>query len=196
MNRVKPLLLSVLLAACSGGESGGAEAPSPGTSSEPGAATSQSVDGTKSSSSGDLTKVMVDAHNHYRAAHCAPPLDWSADVARVAQAWANELAHSGCKLRHSKTNLGENLAAGTPGTIPPERAVELWYDENKSYDFGKATFTMGAGHFSQLVWKGSRHVGCGTATCGDKQIWVCNYDPAGNVLGDFASNVDRPTCKK
>jgi uncharacterized protein YkwD len=124
------------------------------------------------------------------------PLEWSADVAKTAQAWANELARSGCKLRHSSTPLGENLAAGTTGTIPPERAVELWYDESKGYDYSKTKFTMGAGHFTQVVWKGSRHVGCGTATCNDKQIWVCNYDPAGNIQGEFAANVPRPTCSK
>jgi uncharacterized protein YkwD len=187
---VKRLVLPLAIAACSGSRSDTVEAPSDAASAETTTAAPGKVPG------GDDAKAFVEAHNRYRSSHCAPPLDWSADLAKVAQAWATSLAHSGCKLAHSKTNYGENIAAGTTGSIPPERAVELWYGESQGYAYGSATYKAGTGHFTQLVWKASRHVGCGTATCDDKQIWVCNYDPAGNFQGEFATNVDRPTCKK
>lgn len=44
------------------------------------------------------------------------------------------------------------------------------------------------GHFSQIVWKGTTHVGCATVTCNslgnvDSSVavpfTVCNYSPAG-----------------
>jgi hypothetical protein len=44
-----------------------------------------------------------------------------------------------------------------------------------------------AGHFTQVVWKGSKQVGCGVAACGDKTYWVCRYTPTGNW------NTNQPT---
>lgn len=34
------------------------------------------------------------------------------------------------------------------------RIVKSWYDEIQKYDFQRATFVSGTGHFSQVVWKG------------------------------------------
>jgi hypothetical protein len=39
------------------------------------------------------------------------------------------------------------------------------------------------------VWRGTSAVGCGKASCNGNDIWVCNYDPAGNVEGEYAQNV-------
>ena len=36
------------------------------------------------------------------------------------------------------------------------------------------------GHFTQLVWKGSTQIGCGVASCGGQNFWVCRYSPPGN----------------
>lgn len=135
---------------------------------------------------------ILEAHNRHRAAHCAPPLAWSADIAAVADAWAKKLAANGCKLEHSSGDLGENLAGGTTGAIGASRSVELWYGERSKYAGG---FSMQSGHFSQLVWKGSERLGCGTASCGGKEVWVCNYDPPGNVEGFYAENVAGSPCK-
>ncbi len=44
-----------------------------------------------------------------------------------------------------------------------------------------------SGHFSQVVWKSSRSLGCGY-DAGCKMV-TCNYDPPGNVMGMFGSNV-------
>jgi uncharacterized protein YkwD len=142
---------------------------------------------------GDM-QAILEAHNRYRAAHCAPPLAWSNDVAKVAAAWADRLAKTKCGLEHSQNDLGENLAGGTASALGPERAVDIWYAEKKNYDFAHGGFSMSAGHFTQLVWKGSRHLGCGTSTCKDVRIWVCNYDPPGNVEGEFAANVAPAGC--
>ena len=40
------------------------------------------------------------------------------------------------------------------------------------------------GHYTQVVWRKSLRVGCGMATCGATEVWVCNYDPAGNWDGE------------
>ncbi len=47
-----------------------------------------------------------------------------------------------------------------------------------------------SGHFTQLVWRGSRLLGVGLASDGKgKTVVVANYDPAGNYLGRYAENV-------
>lgn len=53
-----------------------------------------------------------------------------------------------------------------------------------------------AGHFTQVVWKGSTQVGCGAADCtGHSGVLpayvVCRYAPAGNfdTTAEFKANV-------
>ena len=65
-----------------------------------------------------------------------------------------------------------------------------WYDEIKDYDFNKASFIPGTGHFTQVVWKNSREVGFGVAQASDGSFYaVANYFPAGNWSGEFRENV-------
>src|SRR5580658_4639311 len=68
-------------------------------------------------------QTILEAHNAYRAKHCAPPLTWSPEVAATAQRWANQ-----CVFDHDpNSELGENLAWGT--RLTAREAVGLWYDE-------------------------------------------------------------------
>jgi uncharacterized protein YkwD len=136
-------------------------------------------------------RAIVEQHNARRAKHCAPPLAWSNEVATVAQAWADR-----CVFQHSQGKYGENLAMGTSRIMSPEHVVEMWYDgEVASYDFARPGFGMRTGHFTQVVWKGTTHVGCGSAECGGQRLWVCNYDPPGNFIGEFPKNVAPLGCK-
>lgn len=140
-------------------------------------------------------QAMLDAHNRLRAQHCAEPLVWSDTVARAAKSWVDHLAARGCGLQHSETQYGENISGGTASTQTPERVASLWYGEKDAYDFARGGFSMRSGHFTQLVWRGSRRLGCATASCGDLRIWVCNYDPPGNMQGDFQRNVLPTSCR-
>lgn len=138
--------------------------------------------------------AILDAHNARRAAHCAPALAWSDALAAQAQGWADHLAGSGCQLEHSDSSYGENLAAGTSGMLSPEDVVEMWYAERESYAFDEGGFSMDTGHFTQLVWAGSSSLGCAMARCSDLDVWVCNYDPPGNVEGEYQTNVHPTPC--
>jgi uncharacterized protein YkwD len=130
-------------------------------------------------------RILLDAHNAYRAKHCAPPLTWSTDIAAAAQRWANR-----CVFDHDRSNeLGENLAWGTRLSV--REAVSLWYDEVGGYNYAAPGFGS-AGHFTQLVWRGSRQVGCGRAVCGADILFVCRYAPAGNFEGEYRQNVSPP----
>jgi uncharacterized protein YkwD len=144
-----------------------------------------------------FAQQFVDAHNAVRAKHCAPPLTWSKKLAEVAQSWANQLKAKGCVFGHSPgMKYGENLAAGTVGALDPQSTVDMWYDEIKLYKFPNGGFSMQTGHFTQVVWRSTQQVGCGHVTCNGNDIYVCNYDPAGNWEGQYRQEVLPASCKK
>ena len=171
----------------------GPAAPSEGQGDADPAEAAPSVDG-RAATSARVDQRLLDAHNRYREQHCAPPLAWSDHLAGVAAQWADELYARGCPLEHSRHRYGENLAAGTPGTLDAERVVELWYEEIELYDFEQPGFSMEIGHFTQVVWLGTRELGCAQARCDGLDLWVCNYAPAGNVIDAFGQNVLPTTC--
>ncbi|MEM6294923.1 MAG: CAP domain-containing protein [Myxococcota bacterium] len=129
-------------------------------------------------------QALVEEHNRARAAVGVPALQWSADIAAVAQEWADRLAKRGCDLEHSSGDLGENLYWSSDPR-PAAEAVTSWVDERADYDARRHRCKRGAvcGHYTQVVWKTSRAVGCGVASCGSARVWVCNYDPPGNYVG-------------
>jgi pathogenesis-related protein 1 len=142
---------------------------------------------------------MVAAHNQFRRAVGAPDVRWSDSVAARAQAWAETLKSKGCKMEHSRNRqgkLGENLYWASPVTwstgktevqeISPATVVDWWANESKNYDYSTNACAAGkvCGHYTQVVWKSTTEIGCGKAVCNDKsQVWVCNYQPAGNIVG-------------
>jgi uncharacterized protein YkwD len=140
--------------------------------------------------------AMLAAHNELRARHCAPELTWSPELARVAEGWAEELVSRGCAFEHNpEIEYGENLASFAPvGSMSPEEVARGWYDEIRSYRFGRPGFSMETGHFTQLVWVNTTELGCAAVTCEGAEIWVCDYAPPGNVLGEFPGNVRPEGC--
>ena len=132
---------------------------------------------------------MVDAHNRARRAVGVPPLQWSAQLAATAQSWANRLGGEGCAMRHSRASgLGENLAWASGRQMSPAAVVALWVDEARAYNRAANSCAPGAicGHYTQVVWRNTRFVGCGLAECGNSEVWVCNYSPPGNYNGERA----------
>jgi uncharacterized protein YkwD len=138
--------------------------------------------------------ALVAAHNQVRARHCAPPLRWSAPLASSAQRWANTLRDRGCALGHSGGSHGENLAAATAGMLDAAAVVGMWYDEGKRYSFRSGGFSMKTGHFTQVVWRDTKEVGCGRSECNGLDVWICQYDPPGNVEGQYRENVLPTSC--
>lgn len=152
----------------------------------------------------DLTKneqaEMVSAHNDWRQKIGAPALTWSKTLANTAQQYATKLSQTGCTMRHSKNGHGENIYWASPVTwkystgrkvthpqvVSATDVTKLWGNEVKDYNYKTNTCRKGAmcGHYTQIIWKDTTEVGCGKTMCADKaQIWVCNYNPPGNVVG-------------
>ena len=142
-----------------------------------------------------FAKQALDAHNKYRAKHQAPPLKWSEEIAKDAQAWAEKLARER-RLQHAsqseRKGTGENIAmfSGKFETAG-EEATNMWYSEVKDYRFNKPGFQGNTGHFTQVVWKESQELGMGKAQTADGRLTfvVGRYKPAGNLLNHFQENV-------
>lgn len=137
-------------------------------------------------------RAMFNLHNAYRRRHGVPALDWSSRVAKSAEAWART-----CQFQHeSQSEYGENLYAAW-GQPNMERvlshAAAAWYDEVAQYKYENPGFSMRTGHFTQMVWKNSKRLGCAARQCGPMTLVVCRYDPPGNVIGHFKANVPRLT---
>jgi pathogenesis-related protein 1 len=143
-----------------------------------------------------------------------PDLTWSEDLAQFAQQWADNLANGancGTIFHRDQRMYGENIAFRGSSRLTteyaPEEAVESWAAEVECWEYGTilgnnapnansescdptciaAQHSSGCGHYTQLVWRNTREVGCGYAQCKDgnftDEIWVCNYSPPGNFIG-------------
>eukprot|EP00890_Picochlorum_soloecismus_P006583 jgi/Picsp_1/74/NSC_00074-R1_pry- scp-like extracellular len=138
-------------------------------------------------------QAILDQHNRYRSIHGVPKLSWSSSLAKSAQQWA-----SACNYMHKPgkfDDASDNLAAfaGYDPKVVYNVSSTNWYNEVKLYDFRKPERSKidEIGHFTQMVWKSTKKLGCGRAACsknnpfGQNGQWlyvVCQYDPRGNIL--------------
>ena len=133
-------------------------------------------------------QLALNFHNAKRHDVGAPPLQWSATLATVAQNWANHLARdSGCNLIHTVNNqYGENLFGGSGAPYTVLDASQDWYSEISKYTYGVLTPANWAptGHYTQMVWSRTTQVGIGQATCsGGGTVIAAEYSPPGNYMG-------------
>ena len=130
-----------------------------------------------------LADNILAAHNAVRRAVGVPSLTWSVELAAFAQQWANELVARG-KFSHRRNSpYGENLSEITGARTTPGEVVEQWVSESKNYRYGSNTCRGVCGHYTQIVWRDTRRVGCAVAATARSEVWVCNYDPPGNWVG-------------
>ena len=150
------------------------------------------------------------SHNDYRQSVALSPtpnptlgdLTWDDDLATTAQRYAAQCyyAHDDYSVRNVPsqgwTYVGQNLyaSAGSTAAINAKTindAVTSWFDEINDWVYGVGASPSGSvvGHFTQVVWQNTTHVGCAGAVCSqlDNTGWsgydaylfvVCNYGPA------------------
>lgn len=131
-----------------------------------------------------LSRAMLDAQNGVRARVGEPPLAWSPQLAAFAQDWANRLIVTRSFGHRPNDRYGENLYAVSGGAASPRQVVDAWTVEARDYDIRSNTCIGVCGHYTQIVWRTTRAVGCAIATDPEREVWVCEYDPPGNVVGD------------
>lgn len=132
--------------------------------------------------------IIISEHNLKRSLHVdTGNLTWNNTLAEYAEAYVAAYDCASGELHHSGGDYGENIAIGHSVL----GAVDGWYNEIKDYDYSHPNFTEAAGHFTQVVWKDSKQVGCAIRYCNSYwgNLIVCEYDPSGNYLGEFEDNV-------
>ncbi|WVQ81542.1 hypothetical protein IAT38_003666 [Cryptococcus sp. DSM 104549] len=145
------------------------------------------------SSDGTNPQDWVDLHNAARAKYGAEPVVWDEELAQVAKEHAEA-----CNAAHTKA--AENLQWGG-GFGTPKGAVDAWMSEDTLYNWANPVYSDATGHFTQIVWKDTKKIGCYIAKCPVNTVQpasiaesfqtACEYDPAGNFVneGAFAANV-------
>eukprot|EP00756_Hemistasia_phaeocysticola_P015249 Hpha_TRINITY_DN15395_c0_g6::TRINITY_DN15395_c0_g6_i1::g.89760::m.89760 len=141
---------------------------------------------------------IVAQHNFVRAYHGACPLQWSDAIAQNVADTAMS-SWSSCNMEHTPnsrastspggfTSLGENLASQSSMYYANNHPVALrsmaWYLEEYDWDYASSKTKAGGGatgHFTQVVWKGTTHIGCKMWQCdyqyGKKVMMACQYGP-------------------
>lgn len=148
---------------------------------------------------GNIEGTVMQIHNNERASVNVPSLSWSDKLAADAQSYAEHLLTLGLGPRDilphaTGTGQGENLSWGTPGFYKVAEGVQQWADEKSNYKgtpISNDDFRPGVpmiGHFTQMVWKDTKQVGCGTASSSTLEVLVCRYSPPGNFIGELPYN--------
>lgn len=134
------------------------------------------------------TEILA-AHNAYRGEVGLRALTWSEDLARSAQEWANHLAENPYLFGHGQSNYGRNLWGGTANRFSQTNMVDHWGSEKQYFVNGPFPNVSTTGdvsdvrNYSQIVWRKTTQVGCGLATGGGIDFFVCHYNPPGNQAG-------------
>jgi hypothetical protein len=130
-----------------------------------------------------FTSAVLNSTNTFRTEFNATNVTYNDTLASFATTY---LDHNGCQFQHSGGPYGENIALGC-GDV--QGCVDLWGDEYEKYDWNQPKFDESTGHFTQLVWKNTTQVGCGSKLCDQGWFLVCEYWPRGNVIGEFQDEV-------
>lgn len=88
---------------------------------------------------------------------------------------------------------GQNIGFGYNSL---EDVTRAWYLEIFDYNFltGQSFTGKEVGHFTQLVWRTTTEIGCAATNCPNLPgvLYVCDYSPPGNYIGEYVKNVPFP----
>ncbi|KAF2902257.1 hypothetical protein ILUMI_03932 [Ignelater luminosus] len=161
---------------------------------------------------------ILDLHNNYRnnialgkdttggngQASNMLALNYDRELEFVAQCWSNACAETGnshdtCRTTKKFRYVGQNMySSGSSVSIDFSdkkfltNAVEAWYSEIKMSNGGEIDSYKDSsgsiGHFTQVVWAETSHVGCGRTFYMSQNnffsVYIyCNYGSGGNVVG-------------
>jgi uncharacterized protein YkwD len=187
--------LVLAMAACGGGggddgdDGDGADADPNGPDGDPGAGEPPELAG--------ITML----HNQVRAgvttSPAIPPLTWSTSLAATAAAWAAMCVDGGDGVNglidHNPNRsdghpyyVGENIYGSGGASATASGAVSSWAAEESNYNPTTGACSGTCGHYTQVVWRTTREVGCAKHDCAGLTFGstiVCDYGPGGNTGG-------------
>ena len=140
----------------------------------------------------DFAARILAIHNRERAVVGAPPLAWDPLLAQSAASYGPALMRLG-RLVHSpratRPGQRENLAMATTGYLSDSQLAGMWVAEKHHFAPGLFPNVSRTGnwedvaHYTQIVWKGTTHVGCALYRGGGNDFLICRYSPPGNADG-------------
>ena len=136
---------------------------------------------------------MISLHNELRRKYNSPDLLEDNNLNIEAKEYANNILSNEPQKSNVYANglYGENIIV-----IDKKEETTIfnkWADEEKNYDFTKKKYSKDASHFTQIIWKGTRNIGIGFSHDVVNKIYciVALYNPPGNTLGEFETNVSK-----
>lgn len=191
------MLLILFVSAC--GDDGGSIAdatPAPGDGGSGGSDAAMMIDAAIVGEPPELAGI-TDAHNVVRGmvqtATPLPPLVWSDALEATAKAYGLMCINAdGNKIMDHNPNrsaghpyqVGENIYASS-GNATAAGAVQSWASEKANYTYPNG-YSPATGHYTQIVWRTTREVGCALVNCPNimfPSTIICDYGPAGNSGG-------------
>lgn len=141
-----------------------------------------------------LRRVMLSSQNDERRGLGLAPLDWDEGLAAEAARYAAQMARTGIFAHSPQASRarveGENLWMGSRGLYGYDRMVGSFLEERRDFVSGAGLPDISAtgrwqdvGHYTQIIWRGTRSVGCALAQGPQDDYLVCRYWPAGNIFG-------------
>lgn len=146
-----------------------------------------------------IRNEILEKHNFLRSQHQVDKLERDSQLESMAQAQSEYLANTLKTLQYKEDKyndelVGQNLfkCLNCEESYAGNGAVDYWYDEEAPvYDYRNPGFSQNTAQFTQIVWKGTKKLGCGIAcNAQDKACYVvCYYYPHGNTDTLFGENV-------
>ena len=140
----------------------------------------------------DFARRLLAAHNVERERAGVERLQWSHKLAQEAQGWAEHLAAKNALVHATQAqrqSAGENLWMGTAGHYSAEDMIGGFLAERAMFKPGKFPQVsrtgrwQDVGHYTQLIWRDTREIGCAVARNRVNDVLVCRYFPSGNWIG-------------
>jgi hypothetical protein len=78
---------------------------------------------------------------------------------------------------------------GTRGAFPLDGMMADWTSEKRMFRSGRFPHVsrsgswQDVGHYSQIIWPGTRRVGCAVRSSARWDYLVCRYSSPGNMMG-------------
>lgn len=141
-----------------------------------------------------MQDVVLGMQNDERESLGLAPLEWDAALAADASRYARSMARTGVFAHSNRASRsvpsGENLWMGTRGAYDYETMIGSFLDEKRLMrrsgrmpDLSTTGRWQDVGHYSQIIWRSTRKVGCALGESAQYDYLVCRYYPAGNVFG-------------
>uniref|UniRef100_A0A5K3F1M9 SCP domain-containing protein n=1 Tax=Mesocestoides corti TaxID=53468 RepID=A0A5K3F1M9_MESCO len=120
-------------------------------------------------------------------------LSYSYELERLAMQWVAQCRweHPDPKIYTQYRGIGQNLAL-YGGYVPTfTKMAEGWYNEVANYTYYNNHCSHVCGHYTQMVWASTTHLGCAMRRCDNiaphwpKPVYLmaCQYAPGGNFYG-------------